>query len=55
MAANIANAIVEAYRDYRLEPAHGTDPTGIKALEDQYQEDEAKIDATQTESGSVAQ
>jgi polysaccharide biosynthesis transport protein len=47
MAANIANAIVEAYRDYRQSLRTEQTQRGIKALEDQYQEDEAKIDATQ--------
>ncbi len=47
MAANIANAIVEAYRDYRQSLRTEQTQRGIKALEDQYQEDGAKIDATQ--------
>jgi len=47
MAANIANAIVEAYRDYRQNLRTEQTQRGIKALEDQYQEDEAKIDAAQ--------
>lgn len=47
MAANIANAIVEAYRDYRQSLRTEQTQRGIKALEDQYQEDEAKIDAAQ--------
>jgi capsular exopolysaccharide synthesis family protein len=47
MAANIANAIVEAYRDYRQNLRTEQTQRGIRALEDQYQEDEAKIDAAQ--------
>ena len=48
MAANIANAIVEAYRDYRLNLHSEQAERGIKALEDQYQADEQKIDIAQT-------
>ena len=48
MAANIANAIVEAYRDYRLNLHSEQTERGIKALEDQYQADEQKIDIAQT-------
>ena len=48
MAANIANAIVEAYRDYRLNLHEEQAERGIKALEDQYQDDEQKIDIAQT-------
>ncbi len=47
MAANIANAIVEAYRDYRQNLRTDQTERGIKALQDQYEEDEAKIDAIQ--------
>ena len=47
MAANIANAIVEAYRDYRQNLRTEQTQRGIKALQNQYQDDEAKIDATQ--------
>jgi polysaccharide biosynthesis transport protein len=47
MAAEIANAIVEAYRDYRLNLHADQGQRGIKALEDQYQADEIKIDAAQ--------
>ena len=47
VAANIANAIVEAYRDYRLSLRTEQTQRGIKALQDQYEEDEAKIDAAQ--------
>ena len=48
MAANIANAIVDAYRDYRLNLHSEQAERGIKALEDQYQADEQKIDIAQT-------
>jgi capsular exopolysaccharide synthesis family protein len=47
MAAEIANAIVEAYRDYRVNLHADQGQRGIKALEDQYQADEIKIDAAQ--------
>lgn len=47
MAANIANAIVDSYRDYRSSLRSEQTVRGIKALQDQYQEDEAKIDAAQ--------
>jgi capsular exopolysaccharide synthesis family protein len=47
MAANIANAVVDAYRDYRLGMRDEQTKRGIKALEDQYSEDEQKIDAVQ--------
>jgi capsular exopolysaccharide synthesis family protein len=47
MAAEIANAIVEAYRDYRLNLHADQGQRGIKALEDQYQADEIKIDTAQ--------
>src|SRR5579859_1795573 len=47
VAANIANAIVEAYRDYRLSLRTEQTQRGIKALQDQYEEDETKIDAAQ--------
>jgi capsular exopolysaccharide synthesis family protein len=47
MAAEIANAIVEAYKDYRLNLHADQGQRGIKALEDQYQADEIKIDTAQ--------
>src|SRR5271169_867012 len=47
MAASLANAIVEAYRDYRLNLRKEQTLRGITALEDQYQEDEQKIDVAQ--------
>ncbi len=47
MAASLANAIVEAYRDYRLNQRKDQTLRGIKALEDQYQDDEQKIDVVQ--------
>jgi capsular exopolysaccharide synthesis family protein len=46
-AALIANAITEAYRDYRLNLRKDQSLRGIKTLEDQYQEDEQKIDVVQ--------
>jgi capsular exopolysaccharide synthesis family protein len=47
MAANLANAIVNAYRDYRQDQRKEQTLRGIKALEDQFQDDEQKIDAVQ--------
>ena len=47
LAARIANAITEAYRDYRINLRKEQSLRGIKALEDQYQEDEQRIDAIQ--------
>jgi len=47
MAANIANAVVDAYREYRLSMRDEQTKRGIKALEDQYSEDQEKIDAVQ--------
>ena len=46
-AALIANAITEAYLDYRLNLRKDQSLRGIKTLEDQYQEDEQRIDAVQ--------
>jgi len=48
MAAKLANAIVDAYRDYRLNVRKDQTERGIQALEDQYQHDEQQIDAAQT-------
>ncbi len=47
MAANIANAIVDAYRDYRQNLRTQQTERGIKALQDQYEADQVKIDAAQ--------
>jgi len=47
MAANLANAIVDAYRNYRFSVRNEQTTRGIKALEVQYQSDEQKIDAVQ--------
>jgi len=47
MAANIANAVVDAYRDYRLGMRDEQTKRGIKALEDEYAEDQEKIDDVQ--------
>ncbi|MGB7768294.1 MAG: polysaccharide biosynthesis tyrosine autokinase [Verrucomicrobiia bacterium] len=46
-AAQVANAIVDAYRDYRLNLREEQTLRGIKVLQDQYQADEEKIDAAQ--------
>jgi capsular exopolysaccharide synthesis family protein len=48
MAASLANAIVEAYRSYRINVRIDQTMRGIKVLEDQYQDEEQKIDAIQT-------
>jgi len=48
-AADIANAIAEAYRDHRLEQRRQLTIGGLKALEDRYQEQENKIRKVQTE------
>jgi len=47
-AAQIANAIVDVYRDYRLNQRKEQTLRGIKALEDQFTEDEQKIDVVQS-------
>jgi capsular exopolysaccharide synthesis family protein len=47
-AANIANAIVGSYHDYRENMRQEQTKRGIKALEDQYQDYEQKIDVVQT-------
>jgi len=46
-AALIANTITEAYRDYRVNLRKDQSQRGIKTLEDQYQEDEQKINVVQ--------
>ena len=48
MAANIANAIVEAYRDYRQNLRQAQTQRGIDALEAELQDDEQKIDGVQS-------
>jgi polysaccharide biosynthesis transport protein len=48
MAATLCNAIVEAYRSYRQNVRQDQTQRGIKALEEQYQEDEQKIDLVQS-------
>lgn len=47
-AANIANAIAESYRSYRLDVARELASKGIEALEAQFKEDEDQINAVQT-------
>jgi uncharacterized protein involved in exopolysaccharide biosynthesis len=49
MAANIANAIVEAYRDYRVQFHNEAMAKGIRALQHQYQQDEMQIQKTTAE------
>ncbi|HZL13686.1 MAG TPA: polysaccharide biosynthesis tyrosine autokinase [Verrucomicrobiae bacterium] len=46
-AANIANAIAQSYRDYRLDRHKDLTANGIKSFEDQYQGEEDQIDAVQ--------
>ena len=47
-ASDVANAIVSAYNDYRLQQWKTNVAIGIKALEEEYQEEEQKIRITQT-------
>jgi capsular exopolysaccharide synthesis family protein len=47
-AATLANAIAQAYHDYRLETHNQTTSGGIKVLEDKYQAEEEQIQAIQT-------
>ena len=47
-AAKIANEIVAAYSDYRQNLHQDQTQRGIKALEDQYENDEKKIDVVQS-------
>jgi polysaccharide biosynthesis transport protein len=47
-AADLANAIADAYHDYRLETYRQQAAGGIKVLEDQYEADRQKIMALQT-------
>lgn len=47
-AANIANEIVKSYRDYREGLREDQTKRGIQALQDQYQDDERKIDIVQS-------
>jgi capsular exopolysaccharide synthesis family protein len=47
-AATLANAIAKAYHDYRLEQHIQVTQGGIKVLEEQYQDEEQKIQAIQT-------
>jgi len=44
-AAQLANAIADAYRDYRREQQRQQTMVGIKALQDKYDDDELKIQA----------
>lgn len=52
-AARIANAIAEAYRDLRLEQRMQLSSAGIKALEDRYREQQAKVKLAQKELDSL--
>lgn len=47
-AARIANAIAEAYKNYRIEQQNQQRAAGIKILEEDYQKEEARIKAMQT-------
>jgi capsular exopolysaccharide synthesis family protein len=47
LAARIANATTEAYRDYRINLRKDQSLRGIKTLEDQYQADERQLDAAE--------
>ncbi len=46
-AAGVANAIVKAYQDYRLEIRRRNTLNGIKVLEDRFQKEEHDIEAKQ--------
>src|SRR5882724_5465016 len=47
-AAQLANAIAQAYQDYRLERWKTNTMVGIRALETEFAEDQARIQAVQT-------
>jgi len=47
-AARLANAIAQAYQEYRLDLWRSNTLVGIRALEDKYQQDEENIQAVQT-------
>ena len=47
-AARLANAIAEAYRDYRLNIRKQQAMGGIKVLEDQFQTEEQQIQTVQS-------
>ena len=47
-AARLANAIAEAYRNYRLDLRSQLTLNGIKVLEDQFKSEEEQIQAVQT-------
>ena len=48
-AAKIANAVAEAYRDYRLENRRQLTAVGLKTLEEQFAQQEQEIRQTQAE------
>lgn len=48
-AMKIANAVADTYRDYRMDERLRMTTTGIKALEERYQEQQDKIRKTQKE------
>src|SRR5581483_9774 len=47
-AARLANAIAQAYQEYRLDRWRSNTLVGSRALEDKYQQDEENIQAVQT-------
>src|SRR5271170_8014628 len=47
-AAEIANAVAESYRQYRLETQQQLALTGLKALQDQYDQEEQQISLVQS-------
>jgi len=49
--AQLANAIAEAYQEYRLDMRRQLTTGGLKALEEHYADSEAKIQASQTNVG----
>ena len=54
-AAHLANAIAEAYRDYRLNLRRQLTQNGIKVLEDQFKTEQDQIEAVQTNVDSLRQ
>ena len=54
-AAQIANAIVQSYRDYRVQLHNEATARGIQALQNQYQQDEMSIRQAQADLDSLRQ
>jgi len=54
-AAQIANAIVQSYRDYRVQVHNEATARGIQMLQNQYQQDETSIRQAQADLESLRQ